>query len=211
MVFLDGINFFCLSWTWWCLTRMQLDSGSLWWFDVFWATFTPGWGFLVCCVSPKKPQWLCSICGCALECISQPSWESWEKINWRLWVWLASTSSTQHTVQPQFDIKLLEQLFLWCFLLWALSRWDWDRTAPVAPSGTFLTDPWAEPLFSCGWPGKQTRASNGVGSALSASGAAASSVKPSPFPFGGWIFPYSVGNIYFRSVLFCWWGFLICL
>lgn len=160
------------------------DAVRQWWcvvFDVFWATFTSGWGS----VSPKKPQWPCSICGCAQECISQPSWESWEKINWRLRIGLGSTSSTQHTaaMQPQFDIKLLEQLFLRCFLLWAVSRWD-IQTAPVASSGTFLAGPWAEPLFSCGWAGKQTSASNGVGSALSASGPAVSSVKPNPFPFG---------------------------
>lgn len=112
-------------------------------FDVFWATFTSGWGFLsVLCLQKShsfyvQHLWVCSGVHQPAQLRKNHSWgeNKLERLN------LAGQHLLHTAMQPQFDIELLQQLFLWCFLLGALSRWDQDKTAPVASSGTFLAGP----------------------------------------------------------------------
>ena len=84
-----------------------------------------------------------------------------------------------------------------------MSTWDRDKTAPLASSETFLAGPSTESTcFHVGGQAskqvpKMRFGTLNVGGALWASGPAASPVQPSPVPFGGQIFPYSVGNVVF--------------
>lgn len=193
------------------------DAVRQWYFVLFWCLlghFHLWMGSLVCHMSPKKPQWLCSICGCALGCISQPSWESWEKINWGLNLAGQHLLHTAHwSCAASLILNYLSSFSsgAFCCELWVggteikLLQWLLLELSLLAPGQS--------PCFHVGG-----QASKQVPPMVLSVLCQPLELLPpqwSPvlshwgmnFPFGGWIFPYSVGNVDFLSVLFCWWIF----